>query len=68
MQTTLNGINGTLTSYVSIIDRHTQDIITVKTTLDGMSGTLENEVSKGDVVSVINQSAGAVKISAACID
>ena len=68
VQTTLNGINGTLTSYVSIIDRHTQDIITVKTTLDGMSGTLENKVSKGDVVSVINQSAGAVKISAACID
>lgn len=68
VQTTLNGINGTLTSYVSIIDLHTQDIITVKTTLDGMSGTLENKVSKGDVVSVINQSAGAVKISAACID
>lgn len=68
VQTTLNGINGTLTSYVSIIDRHTQDVITVKTTLDGMSGTLENKVSKGDVVSVINQSAGAVKISAACID
>lgn len=68
VQTTLDGMSGTLTSYVSIIDRHTQDIITVKTTLDGMSGTLENKVSKGDVVSVINQSASAVKISAACID
>ena len=36
--------------------------------MNGMSGTLGTKVSKDDVVSVINQTAGAVKISAACID
>lgn len=68
VQTTLDGMNGTLTSYVSITNQHTQEITTVKQTMDGMSGTLESKVSKGDVVSVINQTAGAVKISAQCID
>lgn len=68
VQTTLDGMNGTLTSYVETVDQHTQEITTVKQTMDGMSGTLESKVSKGDVVSVINQSAGAVKISAQCID
>ena len=68
VQTTLDGMNGTLTSYVSITNQHTQEITTVKQTMDGVSGTLESKVSKGDVVSVINQSAGAVKISAQCID
>lgn len=68
VQTTLDGMNGTLTSYVSITNQHTQEITTVKQTMDGVSGTLESKVSKGDVVSVINQSAGAVKISANCID
>lgn len=68
VQTTLDGMNGTLTSYVETVDQHTQEITTVKQTMDGMSGTLESKVSKGDVVSVINQTAGAVKISAQCID
>lgn len=68
VQTTLDGMNGTLTSYVETVDQHTQEITTVKQTMDGMSGTLESKVSKGDVVSVINQMAGAVKISAQCID
>lgn len=36
--------------------------------MNGMSGTLETKGSKDDVVSVINQTAGAVKISANCID
>jgi len=36
--------------------------------MNGMSGTLGTKVSKDDVVSVINQTAGAVKISANCID
>ena len=68
VQTTLDGMNGTLTSYVETVDQHTQDITTVKQTMDGVSGALESKVSKGDLVSVINQSAGAVKISAQCID
>lgn len=68
VQTTLDGINGTLTSYVSITDQHTQEITTVKQTMDAMSGTIETKVSKDDLVSTINQSAGAVKISANCID
>lgn len=68
VQTTLDAVNGTLTSYVETVDQHTQEITTVKQTMDGMSGTLETKVSKDDVVSVINQSAGAVKISANCID
>lgn len=68
VQTTLDGMNGTLTSYVETVDQHTQEITTVKQTMDGVSGALESKVSKGDVVSVINQSAGAVKISAQCID
>lgn len=68
VQTTLDGINGALTSYVSITDQHTQEITTVKQTMDAMSGTIETKVSKGDVVSTINQFAGAVKISANCID
>lgn len=68
VQTTLDAVNGTLSSYVETVDQHTQEITTVKQTMDGMSGTLESKVSKGDVVSVINQTAGAVKISANCID
>ncbi len=68
VQTTLDAVNGTLTSYVETVDQHTQEITTVKQTMDGLSGTLETKVSKGDVVSVINQTAGAVKISANCID
>ena len=68
VQTTLDGMNGTLTSYVSLTDQHTQEITTVKQTMDAMSGVIETKVSKGDVVSTINQSAGAVKISANCID
>lgn len=36
--------------------------------MNGMSGTLGTKVRKDDVVSVINQTAGAVKISANCID
>lgn len=68
VQTTLDAVNGTLTSYVETTDQNTQDITTVKQTMDGLSGTLETKVSKGDVVSVINQTAGAVKISAQCID
>lgn len=68
VQTTLDGMNGTLSAYVETVDQHTQDITTVKQTMDGVSGALESKVSKGDVVSVINQSAGAVKISAQCID
>lgn len=68
VQTTLDGMNGTLTSYVSLTDQHTREITTVKQTMDAMSGVIETKVSKGDVVSTINQSAGAVKISAACID
>lgn len=36
--------------------------------MNGMSGTLGTKVSKDDVVAVINQTAGAVKISANCID
>lgn len=68
VQTTLDGMNGTLTSYVSLTDQHTQEITTVKQTMDAMSGVIETKVSKGDVVSTINQSAGAVKISASCID
>lgn len=68
VQTTLDAVNGTLSSYVETVDQHTQEITTVKQTMDGVSGTLESKVSKGDVVSVINQSAGAVKISANCID
>ncbi len=68
VQTTLDGMNGTLTSYVSLTDQHTQEITTVKQTMDAMSGTIETKVSKGDLISTINQSAGAVKISANCID
>lgn len=68
VQTTLDGMNGTLTSYVSLTDQHTREITTVKQTMDAMSGVIETKVSKGDVVSTINQSAGAVKISANCID
>lgn len=36
--------------------------------MNGMSGTLGTKVSKDDVVAVINQTAGAVKINANCID
>ena len=68
VQTTLDAVNGTLTSYVETVDQHTQEITTVKQTMDGMSGTLESKVSKDDLVSTINQTAGAVKISAQCID
>lgn len=68
VQETLDAVNGTLTSYVETTDKNTQEITTVKQTMDGLSGTLETKVSKGDVVSVINQSAGTVKISASCID
>lgn len=68
VQTTLDGMNGTLTSYVSLTDQQTREITTVKQTMDAMSGVIETKVSKGDVVSTINQSAGAVKISANCID
>ena len=68
VQTTLDAVNGTLTSYVQTTDQNTQEITTVKQTMDGLSGTLETKVSKGDLISTINQSAGAVKISAQCID
>lgn len=68
VQETLDAVNGTLTSYVETTNQNTQEITTVKQTMDGLSGTLETKVSKGDVVSVINQTAGAVKISAQCID
>ena len=68
VQTTLDAVNGTLTSYVETTDQNTQEITTVKQTMDGMSGTLESKVSKGDLISTINQSAGEVKISASCIN
>lgn len=68
VQTQLDGLNGTLTAYTERMDSAESEITRVQVQLSSVSGELETKVSKGDVVSTINQSAGAVKISANCID
>lgn len=55
-------------AYTTKVDDNTKAINTVQLTLNSVTGELTSKVSKGDLVSTINQTAGAVKISANCID
>lgn len=64
----LDGMNGTLTAYAERLGDAESEITRVQVTLDGINGELTSKVSKGDLISTINQTAGAVKISANCID
>lgn len=68
VQATLSSVTGTLTAYAERIGDTENEITRVQATLDAIDGTLETKVSKGDLISTINQSAGKVKISANCID
>lgn len=68
VQATLSSVTGTLTAYTERIGDTENEITRVQATLDAIDGTLETKVSKDDLVSTINQTAGAVKISANCID
>lgn len=68
VQATLSSVTGTLTAYAERIGDTENEITRVQATLDAIDGTLETKVSKDDLVSTINQTAGAVKISAQCID
>ena len=60
--------DGVIDAYTTKVDDNTKAINTVQLTLNSVTGELTSKVSKGDLISTINQSAGAVKISAACID
>lgn len=68
VQATLSSVTGTLTAYTERIGDTENEITRVQATLDAIDGTLETKVSKDDLISTINQSAGKVKISASCID
>ena len=60
--------DGVIDAYTTKVDDNTKAINTVQLTLNSVTGELTSKVSKDDLVSTINQSAGAVKISAQCID
>lgn len=60
--------DGVIDAYTTKVDDNTKAINTVQLTLNSVTGELTSKVSKGDLVSTINQTAGAVKISANCID
>lgn len=60
--------DGVIDAYTMKVDDNTKAINTVQLTLNSVTGELTSKVSKGDLVSTINQTAGAVKISANCID
>lgn len=60
--------DGVIDAYTTKVDDNTKAINTVQLTLNSVIGELTSKVSKGDLVSTINQTAGAVKISANCID
>lgn len=64
----LDGLNGTLTAYAERLGDAESEITRVQVTLDGINGELTSKVSKGDLISTINQTAGEVKISASCIN
>lgn len=60
--------DGVIDAYTTKVDDNTKAINTVRLTLNSVTGELTSKVSKDDLVSTINQTAGAVKISAQCID
>lgn len=60
--------DGVIDAYTTKVDDNTEAINTVQLTLNSVTGELTSKVSKDDLVSTINQTAGAVKISAQCID
>lgn len=60
--------DGVIDAYTTKVDDNTKAINTVQLTLNSVTGELASKVSKDDLVSTINQTAGAVKISANCID
>ena len=60
--------DGVIDAYTTKVDDNTKAINTVQLTLNSVTGELPSKVSKDDLVSTINQTAGAVKISANCID
>lgn len=60
--------DGLITAYTQKTNENTDTLNTVQTTLDGINGELTSKVSKGDLISTINQTAGEVKISASCIN
>lgn len=60
--------DGVIDAYTTKVDDNTKAINTVQFTLNSVTGELTSKVSKDDLVSTINQTAGAVKISANCID
>lgn len=60
--------DGVIDAYTTKVDDNTKAINTVQLTLNSVTGELTSKVSKGDLISTINQTAGAVKISAQCID
>lgn len=64
----IDGMNGTLTAYAERLGDAESEITRVQVTLDGINGELTSKVSKGDLISTINQTAGEVKISASCIN
>lgn len=64
----LDGLNGTLTAYAERLGDAENEITRVQVMLDGINGELTSKVSKGDLISTINQTAGEVKISASCIN
>lgn len=64
----LDGMSGTLTAYAERLGDAESEITRVQVTLDGINGELTSKVSKGDLISTINQTAGEVKISASCIN
>lgn len=61
-------LDGVIDAYTTKVDDNTKAINTVQLTLNSVTGELTSKVSKDDLVSTINQTAGAVKISANCID
>lgn len=60
--------DGVIDVYTTKVDDNTKAINTVQLPLNSVTGELTSKVSKDDLVSTINQTAGAVKISANCID
>lgn len=60
--------DGVIDAYTTKVDDNTKAINTVQLTLNSVTVELTSKVSKDDLVSTINQTAGAVKISANCID
>ena len=59
----LDGMNGTLTAYAERLGDAESEITRVQVTLDGINGELTSKVSKGDLISTINQTAGEVKMT-----